>query len=282
MDVGESKDLSKDFFQNASTSRSSNRYKQQYRKAWETLPEFKDWLKASPGSVDRGYCTVCEKSLHAHRLSLLKHTCSVRHMKAMQKKFKTTNLQNLEIIQGNLTLQKDNNIQVLENAFVNDNVKNEIEVTINTIDEIKNDSFPGNISSDYICNYTQTLTKQKDYKEVEIMPDLVTTHVLDTSKGMPVSTLRVSLYRLINGRWTMISEKHTDSSGRCGGFVDENNYTIGRYKIHFDVDQYFKNNNQETLYPFVEIIFDVKSSTAHHHIPLILSPFGYSTYFGTP
>ena len=96
-----------------------------------------------------------------------------------------------------------------------------------------------------------------DYRKETIMSnDLVTTHVLDTSKGLAVPSLRVSLYRLIDGRWTMISECHTNSSGHCGGFVDKNNFVIGRYKIHFDVDQYFKADGKDALYPFVEVSTD--------------------------
>jgi len=57
--------------------------------------------------------------------------------------------------------------------------------------------------------------------------------------------------------------------------------TIGRYKLHFDVDKYFTLKRIDTMFPFIEIVFDVKKPTTHYHIPLLLSPFGYTTYRGT-
>ncbi|XP_018335509.1 uncharacterized protein LOC108744303 [Agrilus planipennis] len=59
-------------------------YKQTYRKAWEQMPDFKGWLRGVQGEPTRAYCMYCEKTLHAHRLSLLKHTCTIRHQKAAQ------------------------------------------------------------------------------------------------------------------------------------------------------------------------------------------------------
>jgi hypothetical protein len=59
-------------------------YKQTYRPAWEQMPDFKGWLRGVVGEPTRAYCTYCQKTLHAHRLSLLKHTCTIRHQKAAQ------------------------------------------------------------------------------------------------------------------------------------------------------------------------------------------------------
>lgn len=56
--------------------------------------------------------------------------------------------------------------------------------------------------------------------------------------------------------------------------------TAGRYKIHFDVDKYFTLRRIETMYPFIEIVFDVKNPTGNYHIPILLSPFSYTTYRG--
>nr|XP_031828128.1 serine/threonine-protein phosphatase 6 regulatory subunit 3-like [Nomia melanderi] len=111
----------------------------------------------------------------------------------------------------------------------------------------------------------------------------ISTHVVDTSKGLPVGGLQVSLYKLMDGRWTFLNESNTFPNGRCLDLVDnmKANFTAGRYKIHFDVDKYFTLRRIETMYPFIEIVFDVKDPAAHYHIPVLLSPFGYSTYRGS-
>lgn len=81
----------------------------------------------------------------------------------------------------------------------------------------------------------------------------ISTHVLDTSKGQPVSGLQVSLYKLIEGRWTYINEGLTNPEGRFANFLDRNDFTSGRYKLHYDVDRYFESRKQESLYPFIEV-----------------------------
>ncbi|XP_019698657.1 uncharacterized protein LOC105186934 isoform X2 [Harpegnathos saltator] len=112
----------------------------------------------------------------------------------------------------------------------------------------------------------------------------ISTHVVDTTKGLPVSGLQVSLYKLVDGRWTFMNESNTNPNGRCIDLLDHNTKSIGmggRYKIHFDVEKYFSLRRIETMYPFIEIVFDVKNPLGHYHIPILLSPFGYSTYRGS-
>lgn len=72
------------------------------------------------------------------------------------------------------------------------------------------------------------------------------------------------------------------SNGYCTDLIDpeKSALTNGRYKLHFDVDKYFTNRDIETIYPFIEIAFDVKNPTAQYHMPILLSPFGYTTYRG--
>ncbi|XP_017887934.1 uncharacterized protein LOC108629651 isoform X3 [Ceratina calcarata] len=111
----------------------------------------------------------------------------------------------------------------------------------------------------------------------------ISTHVVDTSKGLPIGGLQVSLYKLLDGRWTFLNESNTNPNGRCVDLADnmKGNFTAGRYKIHFDVDKYFTLRRIETMYPFIEIVFDVKNPMGHYHIPVLLSPFGYTTYRGS-
>ncbi|XP_076681805.1 uncharacterized protein LOC143375953 isoform X3 [Andrena cerasifolii] len=130
---------------------------------------------------------------------------------------------------------------------------------------------------------TSYQTPKKTVKCPTVKKPRISTHVVDTSKGLPVGGLQVSLYKLMDGRWTFLNESNTSPNGRCVDLVDNMkvNFTAGRYKIHFDVDKYFTLRRIETMYPFIEIVFDVKNPAGHYHIPVLLSPFGYTTYRGS-
>lgn len=110
----------------------------------------------------------------------------------------------------------------------------------------------------------------------------ISTHALDMTKGIPIGGLQVSLYKLLDGRWTFVNECNTSPVGRCNDLInsEKNALSIGRYKLHFDVDKYFSLKEVESLYPFIEIVFDVKNPVLSYHIPVLLSPFGYTTYRG--
>ncbi|XP_057333606.1 5-hydroxyisourate hydrolase 1-like [Microplitis mediator] len=110
----------------------------------------------------------------------------------------------------------------------------------------------------------------------------ISTHVLDTSRGLPVANLPVSLYKNTN-TWTLISESKTTSDGRCSDLLElaGQSLTIGRYKLKFNVENYFITTERSSLYPIIEVIFDIKSLDRNYHLPLLLNPFGYSTYRGT-
>ncbi|XP_029177788.1 uncharacterized protein LOC114945672 isoform X2 [Nylanderia fulva] len=109
----------------------------------------------------------------------------------------------------------------------------------------------------------------------------ISTYVSDNMKGNPISGLQVSLYKLVDGKWTFLNESNTNTEGYCVDLVENIKCTIGRYKIHFDVDKYFTLRRIETIYPFVEIVFDVKNINSHYHLPLLLSPFSYTIYRGS-
>lgn len=110
----------------------------------------------------------------------------------------------------------------------------------------------------------------------------ITTHILDTSIGRPAAGVLVRLYaRTEDDRWDTIAEGKTNEDGRIPGFIDtEKRLEPGCYKIHFDTGGYFRNNNTETFYPFVDVVFELHT-TQHHHVPLLLNPYGYSTYRGS-
>jgi 5-hydroxyisourate hydrolase len=112
----------------------------------------------------------------------------------------------------------------------------------------------------------------------------VSSHVLDTSIGRPASQVRARLQLLeaVDGaqHWKTLAEKKTDDDGRIGAFVD-GPLAAGTYRVCFDTKSYFEESSQPVFYPQIEIVFAALEGDEHYHIPLLLSPFGYSTYRGS-
>ncbi|MBE9123107.1 hydroxyisourate hydrolase [Tychonema sp. LEGE 07199] len=109
----------------------------------------------------------------------------------------------------------------------------------------------------------------------------LSTHILDVSIGQPATQVPIELYQLDkNDVWRTVSKKETDSNGRIKDFLPTNSDNKGTYKLKFDTKSYFNQKRTESLYPFVEIVFEIKDNS-HYHIPLTLSPYGYSTYRGS-
>jgi len=109
----------------------------------------------------------------------------------------------------------------------------------------------------------------------------VTTHILDTSKGKPAQRVAIILYENDDTGWIQIAKGITNKDGRLNNLLKENELLpSGIYKLSFDTKHYFDALEIESLYPSVEIVFEIKT-TEHYHIPLLLNPFGYSTYRGS-
>ena len=108
----------------------------------------------------------------------------------------------------------------------------------------------------------------------------LTTHVLDTARGAPATGVRVTLDRDTGGRWMRIGEGATDVDGRLKTLV-AGALAAGAYRIAFDAGGYFAALGVETFWREVTVEFVVRDAGAHYHVPLLLSPFGYSTYRGT-
>jgi 5-hydroxyisourate hydrolase len=109
----------------------------------------------------------------------------------------------------------------------------------------------------------------------------LTTHILDTTKGKPAEGVTIILYQGGNDEWNEIARGTTNSDGRIKDLLDSNNtLEFGIYKMRFETKDYFDKTTTSTFYPYVEIVFDIQSSE-HYHIPLLLNPFGYSTYRGS-
>lgn len=109
----------------------------------------------------------------------------------------------------------------------------------------------------------------------------ISTHVLDVSIGKPAVEVQVVLERSIDGDWQPIAFKPTDEDGRCKDLLPEEKVVAGSYRLVFDTGSYFFRTARATLYPEVCITFTVAEGGTSYHIPLLLSPFGYSTYRGS-
>lgn len=109
----------------------------------------------------------------------------------------------------------------------------------------------------------------------------LTTHILDTSTGLPATNVQVKLYAFNENNWLFIAEGKTNTSGRLTDLLTtEQLLKQGTYKLHFDTAGYFAQTTTRHFFPFVEIVFSV-SANEHYHVPLLLNPFGYSTYRGS-
>ncbi len=109
----------------------------------------------------------------------------------------------------------------------------------------------------------------------------ITSHILDTSKGKPAEGITIVLYQGGNDEWKEINRSITNTDGRTPSPINaENVLQQGIYKLRFETKDYFDKESIPTFYPFVEIIFELKDEV-HYHIPLLLNPYGYSTYRGS-
>jgi 5-hydroxyisourate hydrolase len=111
----------------------------------------------------------------------------------------------------------------------------------------------------------------------------VSTHVLDTALGKPAVRVPVRLeHREKGGPWTTLASSNTDVDGRCAQMLAESQpLTEGLYRLVFDTATYYAAQNVAGLYPVVEITFEVRKGDSQLHIPLLLSPNGYTTYRGS-
>lgn len=115
------------------------------------------------------------------------------------------------------------------------------------------------------------------------MKNPITTHVLDTSRGMPAEGISVSLeIQLLQNEWKKIGTGNTNSDGRVADLLSESHVLQkGIYRLTFETRKYFQTNLVMTFYPYVQIVFEINDTTRHYHVPLLLNPYGYSTYRGS-
>ena len=109
----------------------------------------------------------------------------------------------------------------------------------------------------------------------------ITTHILDVGLGRPAAGVEVTLARSEDGAFVDLAHGTTDADGRASGLLPAGSLTAGTYRLSFDTGGYFAASKRSSFYPHVEVVFVVVEPDAHHHVPLLLSPFGYSTYRGS-
>jgi 5-hydroxyisourate hydrolase len=110
----------------------------------------------------------------------------------------------------------------------------------------------------------------------------ITTHVLDTSLGKPAANVPVVLeLQAAANEWKKLGEGLTDGDGRLKNLLGTNALQSGTYRLTFDTSAYFAARGLKAFYPQVIVAFEVTHPREHHHIPLLLSPYGYSTYRGS-
>jgi 5-hydroxyisourate hydrolase len=108
----------------------------------------------------------------------------------------------------------------------------------------------------------------------------VTTHVLDTARGCPAVGVAVRLERVVAGRSEPVASAATDADGRVRS-LDVGDLEAGMYRLVFGTAAYFSGIGAETFYPQVAVEFSLADSGQHYHVPLLLSPYGYTTYRGS-
>jgi len=109
----------------------------------------------------------------------------------------------------------------------------------------------------------------------------ISTHVLDTSTGRPAAGVPVTLERRTGDAWIVHGRGLTDVDGRLRTLLGDAPFEAATYRLTFDTAAYFAAAGVDAFFPAVSIVFTVVDASQHFHVPLLLSPFGYSTYRGS-
>jgi 5-hydroxyisourate hydrolase len=110
----------------------------------------------------------------------------------------------------------------------------------------------------------------------------ISTHILDLMRGAPANGVAVQLEHLDpSGTWDVLGSGRTDSDGRCAQLLQKDELQPGQYRLTFDTAAYFSTQKIVSLYPTVQVTFQVREGESQFHIPLLLSANGYTTYRGS-
>lgn len=107
---------------------------------------------------------------------------------------------------------------------------------------------------------------------------MISTHILDTSLGNPAAGVTVQLELQIDDQWKLISVEQTNDDGRIAFDCPAK---AGTYRLQFLTESYFQKNETEAFFGVIPVIFQIKNTQRKYHVPLLLNPFGYSTYRGS-
>ncbi|XP_065220760.1 uncharacterized protein LOC135845843 [Planococcus citri] len=312
-----------------SQTESKRLYKQIYRKDWEKVQLFKDWLSPVARDKFKAKCIACNREMLAHRLSLLKHASSAKHLKKYDlfcnpaaKKIQSNNsvteernnvieTEARELITKETSQDDGNNaVNIFQNLvdLTDDEAQlpqltaQDVATTTISLETGVSEILPGmpvtpqaisfnpgyvtknNTPQTIVC--TATLINNKTIEPVTpsvanktTCPLQVSTRVTDYSRGISVANLTVTLYMLTGGRWESMGQSVTNDVGRCDLYHKNGIcFSIGLYKLHYDVGAYFEQQNLESYFPFIEISFQIKGLRETHHVPLMISPNGYTAY----
>ncbi len=117
--------------------------------------------------------------------------------------------------------------------------------------------------------------------EPATMKNPVSVHVLNLQNGIPTAGVSVELDQNLNGKWITLATGVTDASGRISALYPAGKQAEqGTYKVVFKTGDYYASVKQKTFFPEIPVIFTLDNTSQHYHIPLLLSPYGYSTYRG--
>ena len=109
---------------------------------------------------------------------------------------------------------------------------------------------------------------------------MLASHILDITSGKPAPGVKITLSKLQHDTWVAVDEKTTDDNGRVGDFLPQDDADHrGIYRLPYPVAPYFARRKQQSFYPFIEVMFEIGDGD-HYHVPITLSPYGYSTYRG--
>ncbi len=110
----------------------------------------------------------------------------------------------------------------------------------------------------------------------------ITTHILDTALGKPAAAVTVRLFQVDDqGGSSLLAQRATNVDGRVEDLLPPGALAVGNYRLVFEVASYFANLGATCFYPQVTLDFSVSAPAEHYHVPLLLSPYGYSTYRGS-
>jgi 5-hydroxyisourate hydrolase len=110
----------------------------------------------------------------------------------------------------------------------------------------------------------------------------ITVHALDTTRGKPIVGMAVVLERSDGKAWRELARANTDADGRIETLLPrDKEVSAGVYRLTFETGAYYAASKTKTFYPRVIIFFEITEPKEHYHVPLLLSPFGYSTYRGS-